>query len=210
MKNKLNSLASAAVLLLAGAAQGQSLTETQEWVTNTLQTYTVDDALTLDTGATKANGASYFSGAPGFYSTETTTMVFKGCSATITRNDHLHGHNEFADTPDKPAELPRHFDDFYIRYVETLNFSDINPESFKVDSKSPITLEFFTTNNRPKIACTTSGSERVPFAWGKSENCLPQLTPYEYIRLGSTEYARRLAKALRHITLLCGGKPSIF
>jgi len=199
MKTVLLTLFLTAITLLLGvSASAQSLSETQEWIVNSLHAAHSD-------WLCGGNGYSHYSriDSPDAYSDESTQMEFNQCNVKITKQTHFHLKGGYADSPGgKP------YDDYYAKTVEAFTFRDIDPRSFVISKQDgPITLTFRTTNERALIQCLTLPSSKPKKEY---DDCIPPRTSDEVLRLASTAYAQRLSTALKRVTTLCGGKPSTF
>jgi hypothetical protein len=174
------------------AAKSPSLSETLEWMKNTLgpKGFVESDR----------NGYNKYEAVPGKTSyTETIkSFSYDGCRIKIVK---------IADTVD-----PVIGGEYVAQYTDEFDLSDFDPTSIDAESgdgdlKGHV-VTFSTTNDKKLIRCssiTLNGKDA-----GKPSPCVPAMDDSEQLRFSSENYTKRFSKALRHAIELCGGKKSTF
>jgi len=187
------------LLVLSAAAHGQagpSLTDTLDWMKNTL----APKGITY----TDRNGFSYHSTpGDGHYTELINSFSYRQCQVKIVKRI------EYVSKALFQSERP-----FLSEETDTFSLSDIDPKSVHIDDSAYEDLRgrvvvLSTTDDKKAIHCQTIN--RNPGKdYGKDAGCVPALDDTEQLRFATAEYAERFAKALKHAVGLCGGKPSAF
>ena len=173
-------------------AHAQTLKETTDWMKSSLAPKGIADLEANGFNLYETNGSRY---------SESLSLEFNGCSVKVTKDTVL---TDFA------------VNDYHTRYIETFNLSDIDPKTvLTTDVGSGIwrqrdtAVTFSTTNDKKTIHCSAIVTEQGA-KFGKDAGCMPADDSDELMRFGTSEYARRFVKAMRHAVTVCGGKASTF